>query len=132
MKRAQKYGINFKIQYQKVPYADKFWRGENLAILTILIRNRQIKSTPKFFFFRHRQMKSTPNLVFFFHRQIKSTLNLIFFLPSPNQIHEKFNFFHTQKLSKAFFRSFSNQFFKRSYYGKIVKTVLNSYTVMLN
>ena len=34
-----------------VPYVDKFWRGENLAILAILVRNRQIKSTPKIFFF---------------------------------------------------------------------------------
>ena len=66
-------------QSPNISYADKFWRGENLAVLAILVRNRQIKSTPKFIFFRHRQIKSTPNLLFFFHRQIKSMKNSTFF-----------------------------------------------------
>ena len=53
-----------------VPYVDKFWRGENLSILAILVRNRQIKFTSKFIFFRHRQIKSMKNLTFFTHKNI--------------------------------------------------------------
>ena len=83
-----------------LPYADKFWRGENLAILAILVRNRQIKSTPKFIFFRHRQIKSTPNLIFFFHRQIKSTLNLIFFFHRQIKSMKNSTFFTHKNIAK--------------------------------
>ena len=62
----------------KIPYSDKFWRGENLAQLAQNGKNNQIKSAPNLIFFSLRQIKSTPDLIIFSLRQIKSMAKFFF------------------------------------------------------
>ena len=57
-----------------IPYLDKFWRWEKLALLAQNGKNRQIKSAPIFFFFL-----AAPNLIIFSLRQIRSMAKKLFF-----------------------------------------------------
>ena len=61
----------------KIPYSDKFWRGENLAQLAQNGKNTN-KSAPNLILFSLRQIKSTPDLIIFSLRQIKSMAKIFF------------------------------------------------------
>ena len=53
------------LEPRRIPYWDKFWRGENLAQLAQNGKNRQIKSAANLIIFSLRQIKSMAKKLFF-------------------------------------------------------------------